>query len=116
MFQVVSNRCFSGHGILQASSKLFRNFNKTLSFLVLNVFCKKKYKELGFRVLSFAGGAPTPHTPLRLGFAQPVGGRADLILVKGDPLSDLSVLREPTWVIHSGEVRAAKAWLEADAN
>jgi imidazolonepropionase-like amidohydrolase len=40
------------------------------------------------------------------------GKRADLILVQGDPLSDVSTLREPVWVMHHGEMRAAKAWLE----
>jgi len=41
-----------------------------------------------------------------------VGKRADLILVTGDPLTDLSTLREPRWVMHDGEIRTPKAWLE----
>jgi len=40
------------------------------------------------------------------------GKRADLILVKGDPLTDLSVLRHPAWVIYGGELRTAEGWME----
>lgn len=43
-----------------------------------------------------------------------VGKRADLLLVKGDPLSDITLLRSPSWVISGGVVRTPQEWLSHD--
>ena len=43
-----------------------------------------------------------------------VGKRADLIMVKGDPLSDMTLLRKPAWVVFGGEVRTPEEWLSLD--
>ena len=40
-----------------------------------------------------------------------VGKRADLIVVKEDPLEDLRALRNLLWVIKDGEVRNPKDWI-----
>jgi imidazolonepropionase-like amidohydrolase len=47
-----------------------------------------------------------------IGTAQ-VGRRADLIVVDGDPLKDISVLRELRWAIKGGEARAPSEWISA---
>ena len=40
-----------------------------------------------------------------------VGKHADLLVVAGDPLQDLSLLRAPAWTIRAGEARPALEWL-----
>ena len=41
-----------------------------------------------------------------------VGKRADLIVVRGDPLANISALRELEWVIKDGEPRRPAEWME----
>ena len=41
-----------------------------------------------------------------------VGKRADLIVVRGDPLANISALRELEWVIKDGESRRPAEWME----
>ena len=41
-----------------------------------------------------------------------VGKRADLIVVRGDPLESISVLGELEWVIKDGELRRPAGWME----
>ena len=41
-----------------------------------------------------------------------VGKRADLIVVRGDPLANISALRELAWVIKDGELRRPAEWME----
>ena len=41
-----------------------------------------------------------------------VGKRADLIVVRGDPLSNISALRELEWVIKDGELRRPAEWMD----
>lgn len=43
-----------------------------------------------------------------------VGKRADLIVVKDDPLEDLSALKTIWWTIKDGEVRTPAGWMETD--
>ena len=43
------------------------------------------------------------------------GKTADLIIVKGDPLEDISVLRQVSWVIRNGEMKTPKEWLQASS-
>jgi imidazolonepropionase-like amidohydrolase len=40
-----------------------------------------------------------------------LGKRADLIVVDGDPLSDLGVMRQLVWVVRDGEVRTPAEWM-----
>ena len=40
-----------------------------------------------------------------------VGKRADLIVVDGDPLADISALRQLVWVIQDGEPRRPAEWM-----
>ena len=40
-----------------------------------------------------------------------IGKRADLIVVRGDPLTDLSTLMTPQWVVRAGELRSPEEWL-----
>jgi hypothetical protein len=40
-----------------------------------------------------------------------VGKRADLVVVAGDPLTDLETLRTPVWVVRAGEFRTPAEWL-----
>ena len=42
-----------------------------------------------------------------------VGKRADLIVVDGDPLEDISVLRKLSWSIQGGDARAPGEWISA---
>lgn len=42
-----------------------------------------------------------------------VGKRADLIVVEGDPLKDISVLRELSWTISNGVTRSPSEWISA---
>lgn len=39
------------------------------------------------------------------------GLRADLLIVAGDPLQDITALHEPVWVIRKGELRTPSAWM-----
>ena len=41
-----------------------------------------------------------------------VGKRADLIVVDGDPLANISALRQLVWVIKDGELRRPAEWME----
>lgn len=41
------------------------------------------------------------------------GKRADLIIVEGDPLEDIRVLRKISWSIKDGEARTPREWIEA---
>jgi len=41
-----------------------------------------------------------------------VGKRADLIVVRGDPLADISALRHLEWVIKDGEPRRPAEWMD----
>lgn len=41
-----------------------------------------------------------------------VGKRADLIVVRGDPLANISALRELEWVIKDGELRRPAEWMD----
>ena len=41
-----------------------------------------------------------------------VGKRADLIVVRGDPLADISALGRLEWVIRDGELRRPADWME----
>jgi imidazolonepropionase-like amidohydrolase len=40
-----------------------------------------------------------------------VGKRADLVVVRGDPLAGVSVLRNPAWTIRNGVARTPEQWL-----
>ena len=40
-----------------------------------------------------------------------VGKQADLIVVRGNPLEDLSALEDLEWVIKGGEVRRPEQWM-----
>jgi imidazolonepropionase-like amidohydrolase len=40
-----------------------------------------------------------------------VGKRADLILVEGDPLTDVAALGHPVWVMRAGEARTPQGWM-----
>ncbi len=40
-----------------------------------------------------------------------VGKRADLILVEGDPLTDVGTLGHPVWVMRAGEARTPQGWM-----
>jgi imidazolonepropionase-like amidohydrolase len=40
-----------------------------------------------------------------------VGKRADLVVVEGDPLKDMSVLRKLSWSIKAGEARTPEEWM-----
>lgn len=44
-----------------------------------------------------------------------VGKRADLVVVSGDPLTDISVMRQIQWVLKDGEARTPEAWMREDA-
>ena len=44
-----------------------------------------------------------------------VGKIADLVVVAGDPLVDLSVLRSPLWTVRAGEARTPAAWMTGGA-
>jgi len=41
-----------------------------------------------------------------------VGKQASFLAVEADPLSDLSVLRSPAWVVLRGERRTPEGWLD----
>ena len=41
-----------------------------------------------------------------------VGKQADLIVVPGDPLEDLDVLRRPLWVVKADDARSPAAWID----
>ncbi|MCY4013605.1 MAG: amidohydrolase family protein [Gammaproteobacteria bacterium] len=41
-----------------------------------------------------------------------VGKRADLIVVRGDPLANISAFRELEWVIKDGELRRPAEWMD----
>ena len=41
-----------------------------------------------------------------------VGKRAELIVVKDDPLGDLSALKTILWTIKDGEARTPEAWVD----
>ena len=41
-----------------------------------------------------------------------VGKRADLVIVKEDPLVDLSALRTIQWTVRDGIAKSPKEWLE----
>jgi imidazolonepropionase-like amidohydrolase len=41
-----------------------------------------------------------------------VGKRADLIVLEGNPLTDLENLARPRWVIRNGDLRTPKEWLQ----
>ena len=41
-----------------------------------------------------------------------VGKRADLIVVHGDPLANISALRDVEWVVKDGEPRRPAEWME----
>lgn len=45
-----------------------------------------------------------------------VGFRADLVVVAGDPRQDLSLLREPRWVVRDGVAHTPTEWLAEAAN
>ena len=52
-----------------------------------------------------------------LGISEEVGRivpglRADMMIVKGDPLSDLSALWEVAWTVRAGVIRTPAAWME----
>ena len=40
-----------------------------------------------------------------------VGKQADLIVVRGDPLSDLTLLRSIEWTVKAGVMRTPKEWM-----
>jgi imidazolonepropionase-like amidohydrolase len=40
-----------------------------------------------------------------------VGARADLVILPDNPLTDLTVLTRPTWVMKSGELRTPREWM-----
>jgi len=40
-----------------------------------------------------------------------VGKRADLVIVGGDPLKDLKVLRAPRWIVQDGVARTPQEWM-----
>jgi imidazolonepropionase-like amidohydrolase len=40
-----------------------------------------------------------------------VGKQADLVIVRGDPLQDLSALRHVEWTIKGGVARSPKEWM-----
>lgn len=40
-----------------------------------------------------------------------VGKRADLIVVRGNPLEDIAALREIEWVMRNGEIRTPREWM-----
>jgi imidazolonepropionase-like amidohydrolase len=44
-----------------------------------------------------------------------VGKRADLVLVREDPLTDLRALRTVEWTIHDGVAHSPKEWMSRDA-
>ena len=39
------------------------------------------------------------------------GLRADLLIVEGNPLQDITALHQPTWVIRKGELRTPREWM-----
>jgi cytosine/adenosine deaminase-related metal-dependent hydrolase len=41
-----------------------------------------------------------------------VGKRADLVVVRGDPLGDLRALRRVAWTIHDGVAHTPAEWME----
>jgi hypothetical protein len=41
------------------------------------------------------------------------GGKADLIVVPGEPFQEISAMREIAWVVTGGEARRPEAWLAA---
>ena len=41
-----------------------------------------------------------------------VGKIADILVVEGDPLQDLQVLRHPRWIVRTGELRTPADWLQ----
>jgi imidazolonepropionase-like amidohydrolase len=42
-----------------------------------------------------------------------IGKRADLLILAGDPLEDISTLKTLLWVIKNGEARSPEDWLYA---
>jgi imidazolonepropionase-like amidohydrolase len=42
-----------------------------------------------------------------------VGGKADLVVVEGNPLEDLGAMREIRWTVFGGEARSPEEWLTA---
>ena len=43
-----------------------------------------------------------------------VGKQADILIVKGNPLVDISTLHHPVWVMHAGAIHRAEDWLTVD--
>jgi cytosine/adenosine deaminase-related metal-dependent hydrolase len=61
--------------------------------------------------------AATSRPAEMLGMADEIGRiapgmRADLVIVNGDPLVDLSTIRDLVGVMHSGELRSPEEWME----
>ena len=42
-----------------------------------------------------------------------IGNTADLLIVEGNPLEDISALHRPVWVMKSGELRRAEEWMSS---
>ena len=40
-----------------------------------------------------------------------IGKRADLIVVRGNPLEDIAALRDIEWVMKDGEIRSPREWM-----
>jgi imidazolonepropionase-like amidohydrolase len=48
-----------------------------------------------------------------IGTVEP-GKRADLVIVRGDPLRDLRALRNVAWTVQAGVARTPQEWLAAE--
>ena len=62
--------------------------------------------------------AATRHPAEMLGIADDVGTvevgkRADLVVVRGDPLADLTVLRNVAWTVRNGVAHTPSEWMAA---
>ena len=41
-----------------------------------------------------------------------VGKRADMVILREDPLEDLRAFRTVLWTVRAGEIRAPEGWME----
>jgi imidazolonepropionase-like amidohydrolase len=72
-------------------------------------------EEVGFtpeEVLTAATKTAGEMLQLELGTIR-VGGKAELVVVEGNPLEDLEAIREIRWTVFGGEARSPEEWLTA---